>query len=78
MHMLCEDDSVIGSAFYVMQFVEGRILGNDLAEVEPQERTPTMFAIIGTLAKLHSFDPHKVGLLGGDKPYTERKRIIPF
>jgi aminoglycoside phosphotransferase (APT) family kinase protein len=69
MHMLCEDDSVIGSAFYVMQFVEGRILGNDLAEVEPQERTPTMFAIIGTLAKLHSFDPHKVGLLGGDKPY---------
>jgi aminoglycoside phosphotransferase (APT) family kinase protein len=69
MHMLCEDDSVVGSSFYVMQFVEGRILSNDLKELEPKDRTPTLFSIIGTLGKLHSFDPHKIGLLGGDKPY---------
>jgi aminoglycoside phosphotransferase (APT) family kinase protein len=27
MHALCEDDGVIGTAFYVMEYVEGRILG---------------------------------------------------
>ena len=26
MHLLCEDESVIGRAFYVMEFVQGRVL----------------------------------------------------
>ena len=26
MHVLCEDESVIGRAFYVMEFVDGRVL----------------------------------------------------
>ena len=34
MHVLCEDESVIGRAFYVMAFVEGRVVGPNLAQHE--------------------------------------------
>ena len=40
MHCLCEDESVIGRAFYVMDFVEGRIFWEQsLPGIEPAERT---------------------------------------
>lgn len=60
---LCEDDGVIGSMFYVMEKVEGRVLWDlKLPGLEPGERRAIYNAQIDTLAALHAFDPEKIGL----------------
>lgn len=60
---LCMDDSVIGTAFYVMQMVEGRVFWDQtLPAVAREERRPIYEQEILTLAKLHSYDPEKIGL----------------
>lgn len=60
---LCTDDSVIGTMFYIMQMVEGRVFWDQtLPAVQREERRPIFEAEILTLAKLHSFDPEKIGL----------------
>ncbi|WP_010219479.1 phosphotransferase family protein [Sphingomonas sp. PAMC 26621] len=62
---LCEDTAVIGSIFYVMEMVEGRIFWNGaLPNVAPAERRPIYDAMIDTLAKLHAIDPATIGLGG--------------
>lgn len=39
-YCLCEDDSVIGTAFYIMEFLDGRIIEDpSLPEVSPEDRT---------------------------------------
>ena len=60
---LCEDVEVIGAAFYIMQMVEGRVFWDQtLPSVERAERRPIFEQEILTLAKLHSYDPEKIGL----------------
>jgi aminoglycoside phosphotransferase (APT) family kinase protein len=60
---LCEDATVIGSIFYVMEMVEGRTFWNGaLPDVAPAERRPLYEAMIDTLAKLHAIDPATLGL----------------
>jgi len=60
---LCSTDEVIGSHFYVMALVEGRIFWNQqLPSVHRQERWPIYVSEIQTLAKLHNFDPASIGL----------------
>jgi len=60
---LCMDDGVIGAAFYIMQMVEGRVFWDQtLPAVERAERRPIYESEILTLAKLHSYDPEKIGL----------------
>jgi aminoglycoside phosphotransferase (APT) family kinase protein len=60
---LCMDDGVIGAAFYIMQMVEGRVFWDQtLPAVAREERWPIFEAEIHTLAKLHSYDPEKIGL----------------
>ncbi|KAM5352885.1 hypothetical protein ACJ41O_005607 [Fusarium nematophilum] len=60
---LCRDSSVIGTAFYVMEFVQGRIITDpDLSELSPSDRRKVWFSAIETLAWLHSLDPDAVGL----------------
>jgi aminoglycoside phosphotransferase (APT) family kinase protein len=60
---LCSDDTVIGSMFYVMAFVEGRSLADGkLPRQKPPERRDIYEAIIETLATLHNIDHHSVGL----------------
>ncbi len=62
-HAICEDDQVIGSMFYVMDMVEGRILWNgQLPAFSPSERAAIYDAQIGVLAHLHSLEPDVVGL----------------
>ncbi|MEN3746962.1 phosphotransferase family protein [Sphingomonas sp. HF-S3] len=73
---LCEDDTVIGSAFYIMEMVEGRTLWDgSLPDMAPGERTATYDAITDTLAALHRIDPDAVGLGDYGKPgnYFERQ-----
>ncbi|MES2444937.1 MAG: phosphotransferase family protein [Pseudomonadota bacterium] len=75
-HGLCEDDTVIGSAFYIMEMVEGRTLWDgSLPRMTPPERTAHYDAITDTLAALHAIDPEAVGLGDYGKPgnYFERQ-----
>ncbi|WP_425409728.1 phosphotransferase family protein [Hyphococcus sp.] len=75
-YALCEDDSVIGTAFFIMDFVEGRIFWDaGLPEVDKQERTPLYHALIDTLSHLHTVDYEAAGLGDYGKPgnYFERQ-----
>jgi len=63
MHLLCEDESILGTSFYLMDFVEGRIVDNGLLKLPFEQRKPAMLAIVKTLAKLHSYDPVELGLV---------------
>jgi aminoglycoside phosphotransferase (APT) family kinase protein len=60
---LCDDTSVIGASFYVMEFVQGRIFWDPrLPELHPTERRRIFAAMSGTVAQLHSVEPRTVGL----------------
>jgi len=62
-HGLCEDLEVIGSAFYVMDLVEGRIFWDASFSGLPREaRAVHMNAMNETLAALHRIDPNAIGL----------------
>lgn len=62
-HALCEDDSVIGTAFYVMQYVEGRVFWDPrLPDQAPAERTAIHDEINRVIAALHTVDYAAVGL----------------
>ena len=66
---LCRDESVIGSMFYVMEFVDGRIFWDPaLPELGPAERVAYYDAIVSTLAALHAVDVDAVGLADYGKP----------
>lgn len=76
MHALCEDDSVIGTAFYVMDFVEGRIFWDAyLPDLDPAERAALYDASNATLAQLHAIDVEAAGLSDYGRPgnYFERQ-----
>lgn len=60
---LCEDDTVIGSMFYVMEFMEGRILWDPtLPEVSKQERTAIYHEMNRVLSELHKVNVDESGL----------------
>jgi len=68
-YALCTDDSVLGSMFYVMQMVEGRVLWNGaLPEVSDADRRKIYEHKIATLAQLHNTDHEKIGLGDYGKP----------
>ena len=75
-YALCTDDGVIGSMFYVMDKVEGRVLWDlKLPGLEAAERRAIYEAQTDTLARLHGFDPTAIGLGDYGKPgnYFERQ-----
>ncbi len=60
---LCTDDGVIGTMFYVMDMVEGRIIWDQsLPDYTPQQRYPIYMAQVTTLAALHNTDYKAIGL----------------
>ncbi|MEK0362461.1 phosphotransferase [Pseudomonas sp. CBC3] len=62
-HLLCEDDSIIGTAFYVMDHVAGRIFSHPALEgMAVEMRQPIHLAAVDTLAELHQVDVEAVGL----------------
>jgi aminoglycoside phosphotransferase (APT) family kinase protein len=62
-HALCEDESVAGSPFYVMDLVPGRILWEAyFPALSPDLRATHFDAMNATIAKLHSYDPEALGL----------------
>jgi aminoglycoside phosphotransferase (APT) family kinase protein len=66
---LCEDESVIGRAFYVMEFVEGRVLWDQsLPGMTPTERAAIYDEMNRVIAALHSVDVEAAGLADYGKP----------
>ncbi|KAJ1882383.1 hypothetical protein H4R99_002622 [Coemansia sp. RSA 1722] len=75
-YALCEDTNVIGTPFYLMEFLEGRLLPDvRLPEIEASERHLYWEALVDVLAKLHKVDYRAVGLQGYGKPngYYDRQ-----
>jgi aminoglycoside phosphotransferase (APT) family kinase protein len=72
----CADESLAGTAFYVMDFVDGRVFwepqmpGSDAAE-----RAAVYDAMNDTIARLHTFDPARIGLgdFGRGENYVARQ-----
>ncbi|MBZ6377864.1 phosphotransferase family protein [Pacificimonas flava] len=76
MRGICDDPEVIGTSFYVMDFLEGRIFRDaSLPGMSPDERAAIYDELNATLAKLHVVDWRAVGLEGFGKPgnYFERQ-----
>ena len=75
-YLLCEDDSVIGTAFYVMDCVEGRVLWDQsLPGMSRAERRAIWEELNRVIALLHSVDYKAVGLedFGRAGSYIERQ-----
>ncbi len=63
MHALCMDDSVIGTAFYVMDYVGGRVFWEPtLPALAPAERSGIFAAMSDAIARLHRIDYAALGL----------------
>jgi aminoglycoside phosphotransferase (APT) family kinase protein len=68
-YVLCEDDVVVGTSFYIMECVEGRIFWDlDLPGLESDERAAIYDSVNDTIAKLHGFDYGALGLEDFGKP----------
>ncbi len=67
--LLCEDISVIGTMFFVMPYVDGRIFWDPkLPELSRDEREPVFWSMVETLADLHAIDYRKIGLEDYGRP----------
>lgn len=75
-HHLCADESIIGSMFYVMEYIEGKVFWDpSLPDRTPEQRSAMFEAIIQTLAAIHSIPVASVGLADYGRPgnYFERQ-----
>jgi aminoglycoside phosphotransferase (APT) family kinase protein len=75
-HGLCLDENIIGTPFYVMDMVEGRIFWEaDFPQVSREERPAYFDAMNLTIARLHKIDPEAAGLGDYGRPgnYFERQ-----
>jgi aminoglycoside phosphotransferase (APT) family kinase protein len=69
MFLLCEDEAVIGTTFFVMEYVDGRLFEDaTLPGLSTAERRAIYFEMIRVLAALHSVDYEALGLSDFGKP----------
>ena len=77
MHLFCDDPSIIGTDFFVMEMVEGRVIPDvTLPNFNPKERAALYDHLIEMLARLHQVDYQSVGLgegFGRPGNYYERQ-----
>ncbi len=76
MYALCEDDSVVGTSFYIMENLEGRVFREpSLPGMDPKERTAIYDDMNRVLAELHKVDIDAVGLSTYGRPgnYFDRQ-----
>jgi aminoglycoside phosphotransferase (APT) family kinase protein len=69
MHLLCEDEAIVGRAFFVMEFVDGRVFWDQsLPGLQPAERGPIYDEMNRVIAMLHTADYAAIGLSDYGKP----------
>ncbi|WP_338694817.1 phosphotransferase family protein [Streptomyces sp. Q6] len=75
--LLCEDDSVLGAPFYVMEFVDGTPYrtAEELAPLGAERTRAAVLGLVDTLVDLHAVDPAAVGLgdFGRPEGFLERQ-----
>lgn len=72
----CADNSVAGTAFYIMDFVDGRVFWEpQMPGSTPTERAAVYDSMNETIARLHAFDPVKISLgdFGRGENYVARQ-----
>jgi len=75
-HALCEDHTIIGSTFYIMEFIPGRVFINPrLPGLSAADRAGIFDSMNDAIARLHQVDPFAVGLEGYGRPdnYLQRQ-----
>lgn len=74
-HALCEDQAVLGSTFYIMEFVPGRVfIDPRLPGLSAADRAGIFDSMNDTVARLHQVDPFAVGLEGFGRPTNYMQR----
>ncbi len=74
--VFCADDSVAGTPFYIMSFADGRVFWEpQMPGSDATERAAVYDAMNATIARLHNFDPAKIGLadFGRGENYVARQ-----
>lgn len=74
--VLCEDEEVLGTPFYLMERLQGRVLSDcALPGFPPQERADIYFGVADAMARLHAINPFEIGLgdFGKSGNYFERQ-----
>jgi aminoglycoside phosphotransferase (APT) family kinase protein len=74
--LYCDDPAIVGTAFYVMGFVAGRVFWEPhMPGAQPAERRAVYDAMNATIARLHAFDPAAIGLpdFGRGENYVARQ-----
>ncbi|HEU5016370.1 MAG TPA: phosphotransferase family protein [Pseudolabrys sp.] len=72
----CDDDSIAGTAFYVMSYVDGRVFWEpQMPGSNTRERAAVFDAMNETIARLHSFEPAQIelGSFGRGENYVARQ-----
>ena len=73
----CEDESVIGAKFMLMDFVDGRVIesAKTAAALSARQASEISAELVDTLARLHAIDPAAAGLdqLGKPAGYLQRQ-----
>lgn len=68
-YVLCEDDTVVGTMFIIMEFVEGRIFWDlEMPDSNPEERAAIYAHANRTIADLHNLDYEEIGLAEFGRP----------
>lgn len=78
-HALCDDSSLLGAPFFVMDFADGRLFYDQrLPGLSPDERAAIFDGMNQTVANLHRVDPFEIGLEGYGRPenFIERQVSI--
>ncbi len=74
---VCDDESVLGVPFYVMEEVHGTVITSEIPEAldNPEERAGIARELVDALAEIHAVDWREVGLEGFGKPtgYLDRQ-----
>jgi aminoglycoside phosphotransferase (APT) family kinase protein len=74
---LCQDTGVLGVPFYLMSYVDGRVLrgASEFAHISPETAQRLGGLLVDTLARLHAEDPNAIGLADFGRPegYLERQ-----
>ncbi|MGI9261544.1 MAG: phosphotransferase family protein, partial [Woeseiaceae bacterium] len=75
--VLCEDEAVAGTIFYIMEYVDGRIFWDlDLPDCDRDERAEIYDNASQVIADLHNFDAARIGLEDFGKPGNYFSRQI--
>ncbi len=75
-YALCQDDQVIGTAFYIMEFTPGRVLADvKMPGIPPADRGKIFDSLNDVLARIHNVDYRAAGLgdFGREGQYIQRQ-----